>query len=206
MALSAARQTPSIDKGKKTAGQKGSTTCYQGGMACLDASGYCKPAVTGTGLIGVGRFKSNSGTDRWTNSSSDGASNVEYENGCFGWENSADADAITNAHKGKPCYMVDDQTVALTSNSGARSPAGRVRKVEDGKVYVDMSEAIARQIAEEILSGDDAYGTTGDITGFVAGSGTASKADSVWAGASGSTAYTVGDIVSALKALGILTA
>lgn len=48
--------------------------------------------------------------------------------------------------------------------------------------------------------------TTGSVTGFVAGSGTASKSDSVWAGAAGATAYTVGDIVTALKALGLLTA
>ncbi len=45
---------------------------------------------------------------------------------------------------------------------------------------------------------------TANVTGFVAGSGTASKSDSVWAGAAGSAAYTVGDIVTALKALGLL--
>ena len=47
---------------------------------------------------------------------------------------------------------------------------------------------------------------TGSVTGFVAGSGTASKSDSVWAGTTGSAAYTVGDIVTALKALGLLAA
>lgn len=45
-----------------------------------------------------------------------------------------------------------------------------------------------------------------DVTGFVAGSGTASKSDSVWAGAAGASAYTVGGIVTALKALGLLAA
>ena len=49
-----------------------------------------------------------------------------------------------------------------------------------------------------------AHSATGDVTGFTAGSGTASKSDSVWGGASGSTKYTVGDIVTALKAAGIL--
>lgn len=48
------------------------------------------------------------------------------------------------------------------------------------------------------------YATTGNVTGFAAGSGTASKSDSVWAGASGATAYTVGDLVTALKAAGFL--
>lgn len=50
------------------------------------------------------------------------------------------------------------------------------------------------------------YSTTGNVTGFVAGSGTASKSDSVWAGSTGTTAYTVGDIVEALKKIGILSA
>jgi hypothetical protein len=36
--------------------------------------------------------------------------------------------------------------------------------------------------------------------------GPASKSDSVWAGASGSTTYTVGDIVTILKSIGILAA
>lgn len=52
----------------------------------------------------------------------------------------------------------------------------------------------------------DQLSTTGDTTGFVAGSGTASKDDSVYAGSSGSTAYTVGDIVTALKSIGVLAA
>lgn len=45
-----------------------------------------------------------------------------------------------------------------------------------------------------------------DVTGFAAGAGTASKSDSTWQGASGSSAYTVGGIITALKALGLLAA
>ena len=50
------------------------------------------------------------------------------------------------------------------------------------------------------------HATTGNVTGFAAGSGTASKSDSTWRGATGTANYTVGDIVTALKALGILAA
>lgn len=48
--------------------------------------------------------------------------------------------------------------------------------------------------------------TTGTVTGFTAGSSTATKVDSTYTGNSGSTAYTVGDVVLALKSLGLLTA
>jgi hypothetical protein len=48
--------------------------------------------------------------------------------------------------------------------------------------------------------------TTGTTSGFVAGSGTASKDDSTFTGGSGTKAYTVGDVVLALKNLGLLAA
>lgn len=50
------------------------------------------------------------------------------------------------------------------------------------------------------------YSTTGTVTGFTAGSGTASKDDSTYTGNSGTKAYTVGDIVLALKTAGIMAA
>lgn len=46
--------------------------------------------------------------------------------------------------------------------------------------------------------------TTGTTSGFAAGAGTAASSGSTHTGALGSTAYTVGDIVRALKVLGIL--
>lgn len=47
---------------------------------------------------------------------------------------------------------------------------------------------------------------TGETTGFAGGSGgTAAKDVSTWTGNVGSTAYTVSDIVKALKHLGLLT-
>lgn len=48
--------------------------------------------------------------------------------------------------------------------------------------------------------------TEGTTTGFTAGSGTAAKDDSTFTGGSGTKAYTVGDIVLALKTLGIMAA
>lgn len=48
--------------------------------------------------------------------------------------------------------------------------------------------------------------TTGTTTGFTAGSGTTAKSDSTYTGGSGTKAYTVGDVVLALKNLGLLAA
>ena len=46
--------------------------------------------------------------------------------------------------------------------------------------------------------------TTGTVTGFTAGASTATKVDSTYTGGLGSTAYTISDIVLALKQLGAL--
>lgn len=46
--------------------------------------------------------------------------------------------------------------------------------------------------------------TTGTSTGFSAGGGTAVTHTSTFTGATGTTAYTIGDIVNALKKVGIM--
>lgn len=48
--------------------------------------------------------------------------------------------------------------------------------------------------------------TTGTVTGFTAGAGTAVLDDSTFTGNTGAAAYTIGDIVRALKGLGLLAA
>lgn len=213
MAITAGKQVRKYDRAEADfAYLKGNTKAYAGGIIMLDTSGRALDGAATAGCIGIGVAKTNKGLDRYDATSTgpqgqlgDSVLPVFVEEGIFLLKNYA-SDLLAAGDEGKPCYIYDNETVAKTSSSGTRPPAGRVFYVATEGVYVLMGKHIARQIAEEILAGDDTYSTTGSVTGFVAGSGTASKSDSVWAGPSGSTAYTVGDVVGALKALGILAA
>jgi hypothetical protein len=153
-ALAQGRQLKKLVRGNGSIGQKGSTTIYQGGLVMMDSGGFGVPGAATAGLIALGVAKDNAGLDRWTSGSTDGATHVEYEEGdAYAFDNSGGGDVIAEDDRGKPCYVVDDQTVALTSNSGARPPAGRIKRVEGGKVYVQVSETISKQIMLESGSG-----------------------------------------------------
>ena len=49
------------------------------------------------------------------------------------------------------------------------------------------------------------YSTSGGVTGYTSGTSTALTIDGTFTGGTGATAYTISDVVSALKQLGILT-
>jgi hypothetical protein len=49
------------------------------------------------------------------------------------------------------------------------------------------------------------HSTTGETTGFTGGAGTAARVDSTFTGNVGSTAYTISDVVKALKNIGLMT-
>ena len=51
---------------------------------------------------------------------------------------------------------------------------------------------------------DIVYTRAVTVAGFAAGSGTSTRKDSTWDGSVGSTSYTIGDLVSALKIMGVL--
>ncbi len=132
-ALSQDRDTKERDGKRISLPVAASVTCYAGGMAARDANGRATPAATATTLRGVGRF-----AEQVTNGTTAGAVNVTIEKGIFRWNNSADADAIGAANIGADCYIVDDQTVALTSGTNTRSVAGKIFDVDAAGVWVDM--------------------------------------------------------------------
>ena len=101
---------------------KGAVKPIQGGILVLNA-GYAAPATTAAGLIAVGIARETVDNT----AGADGALNVPVRQGTLGpFENSASGDLITQAHVGTDCYLVDDHTLAHTSNSAARSRAARV--------------------------------------------------------------------------------
>ncbi len=110
-----------------------SVTCRTGGIAVLDASGNCKPAVAATGLITCGYF-----AETLANGATAAAVSVRVRRGVVRLENSAAGDAITKAEIGDTCYLVDDQTVAKTDGTGARSAAGKVMDVDTVGVFVQL--------------------------------------------------------------------
>lgn len=147
-ALSQDRNTPQAAGGVQSYPVLAAKICYAGGIAVLDSSGWCKPAVTGTGLVCVGRFE-----ERVDNSLGDsGAVNVRVRSGIFRFANSASSDEITKAEIGDNCFIVDDQTVAKTDGSGTRSIAGRIMQVDSVGVFVSMGEAITNAPGAALLS------------------------------------------------------
>lgn len=131
-ALEADRGTDRRDSDRYSFPALASTLLYQGSLAVLDSSGWCKPGVTATGLIAVGMVE-----ERVDNSSgANGALNVPVRAGIFRWENS---DAITKTSIGDTAYVVDDQTVAKTSTG--KSPAGIIVDVDSYGVWVSTNPA-----------------------------------------------------------------
>lgn len=131
-ALTEGRNTPSRAGEAHQGPVAASVCCYEGGIAVRDSSGNLKPGVTATGLVAVGVF-----TARADNSSGSAADiNADYKPGVYRFGNSAAGDAITKAEIGDVCYIVDDQTVAKTSDTNQRSPAGIVDDVDALGVWV----------------------------------------------------------------------
>ena len=63
---------------------------------------------------------------------------IGRRDGWHNFKNSASTDLIARADIGNPCYVVDDETVAKTSNSSARPVAGIVREVNPAGVWIEI--------------------------------------------------------------------
>lgn len=103
---------------------------YQGGRACIDTStGLVAKAFESTTLVPIGIYVE----DQLTVSGQKVLIDLDTKITARWFANSASADLIAAAQIGSDCYLVDDQTVAKTSNSAARTIAGRVWSLDSVK-------------------------------------------------------------------------
>ncbi|MDX2094355.1 MAG: hypothetical protein SFW64_00185 [Alphaproteobacteria bacterium] len=108
------------------------TKIYQGALVAIDANGRAVPGSTATTLKGVGRAEET--IDNIGGAAGD--KSISVRRGIFQYVNSAGGDLIAAKDIGASCYMVDDQTVALTSAAGTRSVAGIIHDVDANGVWV----------------------------------------------------------------------
>jgi len=110
------------------------THIFQGTLVAVTLAGFLVPASADPTLRVLGRAE-----EEVDNSSGGaGAKTCRVRRGIFGWTNSSSTSAVTDAHIGRTCYAVDDQTVSIRNPLGLFPVAGRVYDVDaDGKVYVE---------------------------------------------------------------------
>lgn len=113
---------------------------FAGALLVRDADGNIAPGTTTVGVVGVGRAEE--AIDNTNGLAGEKA--IRFKPGTFRFANSAAADEITAADIGTACFVVDDQTVAKTSNANARSKAGVVDGVDSLGVWVRFDEALTR--------------------------------------------------------------
>lgn len=109
------------------------TVIYAGALVAVNAAGYAVPATTALNLKAAGRAE-----EYVTNNpGASGDKKILVERGVFKFANLG-TDAVGQNHVLVNCYMVDDQTVAITDGGGTRSIAGKVIAVDDDGVWVEF--------------------------------------------------------------------
>ena len=136
--LTTDRNTPRRE-GDQRAGLLGaSQAIFAGAILMRNAAGDLIEGAAVAGSVGVGIAQ-----ERIVSTTA-GTTLVNYRAGAFRLGNSAAADTITRAEIGTVCFVVDDQTVAKTSATNTRSPAGIVEDVDAQGVWVRFDEALTR--------------------------------------------------------------
>lgn len=146
-AATAARNTPRLATQGMGFSQRyrpmnGGVAILQGTIVCLDTDGNANPGAATAGFRTEGRAEESVDNTAGV----DGAKSVNVLPGTFKWANGTTTSAITAADIGKPCYVIDNQTVGRLSATEARPPAGIVSAVASDGIWVEMSLAISLQI------------------------------------------------------------
>lgn len=108
---------------------------YAGSLVSVNSSAYGKTATAAATdkVLGV----SEELVDNSTGSAGDKTAK-RIATGTFLFANSASSDLIALSDIGAWCYVVDDNTVAKTDDSGARPKAGRIAGVDSSGVWVEV--------------------------------------------------------------------
>lgn len=111
-----------------------STTIYQGSLVAVNTAGYAVPASATASMrvIGVAETKKDN------SAGAAGDLSVVTRRGAFYFANSSTTAAVVDADVGRPCYVVDDNTVARHSIDTLRPIAGMVLGVDDNGVLVEV--------------------------------------------------------------------
>lgn len=132
-ALTAGRDTRKRKGDIRSLPAAANKTFYIGALAVIAGTpGRVQPGTTATNLKCVGVF-----AETMTTPAQDTPIKVERD----GWHlmnNSASTDAIATKDIGANCYIVDDNTVALTDGSSSRSVAGIIRDVDSNGVWISF--------------------------------------------------------------------
>lgn len=135
MALTAERDTQRRD-GKQASHAMAAIKIFAGSLVCIStATGFATKGAAATTLVTVGVATET--LDNSAGAAGDLRITVDRK-GWFRFANSAAADLIALDDIGKVCYVVDDQTVALTDGAGTRSAAGRIRDVDAAGVWIEF--------------------------------------------------------------------
>ena len=137
-ALTENRSTKQMAAGDRSGLLGANQTIYSGALLMRNVAGQLIKGATATGSFGVGR------TEVAGSSTTAGVTAHPFREGVFQYANSAAGDLIATADIGTVCYIVDDQTVAKTSATNTRSPAGVVVDVDANGVWVRFDEALTR--------------------------------------------------------------
>lgn len=121
-----------------------SVLIYEGAIVSIDASGNARPARSGTltdRVVGRAIARADNSTGLA------GAIRVEVDaDSICCYVNSAGNDAIAATDIGRSCFVVDDQTLALTDGSGARPVAGKIHDVTSDGVWVDFRDGASGEV------------------------------------------------------------
>jgi hypothetical protein len=134
VALTAPRNTPAVLGDVRAFPLAANGKVFGGAMVAITAAGYAAGATATVANVTVGRADETVDNTGGVN----GAKKVKVRRGVFRFANSAAGDLIAITDVGKPCYVVDDQTVAKTDAAGTRPKAGTVFDVDAQGVWVEF--------------------------------------------------------------------